>query len=140
MRYLSGSSRDRRSVFKNTDGMMPTKRAARHRAVTWALLFSLYFLITVAFQWRANAFRSELDDYADEPGRYVTGLLVHDYISAGFPAKRYGTNFRQAGGAAATLLLSQPVIESFSSVVMAEILLTLLLLLASWRNWSVCNS
>jgi Dolichyl-phosphate-mannose-protein mannosyltransferase len=77
--------------------MMPMTKgqAIRRRSVVWALLFSLYFLIDVAFQWRGNAFRSELGGTPDEPAHYVTGLLFHDYISAGLPGNplSYARNF-----------------------------------------------
>ncbi|HEY6391026.1 MAG TPA: glycosyltransferase family 39 protein [Bryobacteraceae bacterium] len=180
-------------VSESTDAiMMPmTERATiRRRAVACALLFSLYFPIVVALQWRSNAFRSELAGTADEPAHYVTGLLIHDYISAGIPGNpiSYARNFYAhypkvalghwppffyvvqaawtlpftpsrtsvillmaaltallatvlcqtiwkefslgAGIAVAILLLSLPVIEEFSTLVMSEILLTLLVLSA----------
>ncbi len=49
------------------------------------LLFFLYFVCVVLLQWRGNAFRSEFSGSPDEPAHYVTGLMVHDYIAAGFP-------------------------------------------------------
>jgi hypothetical protein len=65
------------------------RRMAVHRTLRdgWAsriLLFSLYFVCVVLLQWRGNAFRSELSGSPDEPAHYVTGLMVHDYIAAGF--------------------------------------------------------
>jgi len=172
--------------------MMPmTKRETiGRRAVACALLFSLYFFIVIALQWRANAFWSELAGTDDEPAHYVTGLMIHDYISAGLPGNplSYARNFYVhypkvalghwppffyvvqaawtlpftpsrtsvmllmaaltallatvlcqtirkefslgAGVAVAILLLSLPIIEEFSSLLMSEILLTLLVLSA----------
>jgi len=172
--------------------MMPmTKRETiRHKAGVWTLLFCVYFLIDVGLQWRGNAFQSELGANPDEPAHYVTGLLFHDYISAGLPGNplSYARNFYlhypkvalghwppffyvvqaawtlpftpsrtsvmllmaaltallatvlcqtiweefslAAGVAAAILLLSLPVVEEFSSLLMSEILLTLLVFLA----------
>jgi Dolichyl-phosphate-mannose-protein mannosyltransferase len=49
------------------------------------LLFSLFLACVVLLQWRGSAFRSELGGNADEPAHYVTGLMVHDYVAAGFP-------------------------------------------------------
>jgi hypothetical protein len=172
--------------------MMPmTKRETiLRRAMVWALLFSLYFLIDVTLQWRGNAFSSELGGTPDEPAHYITGLLIHDYLSAGLPGNplAFARNFYLhypkvalghwppffyivqaawtlpftpsrtsvillmaaltallatvlcqtiweefslgAGVTAAILFLSLPVIEGFSSLVMSEILLTLLAFLA----------
>jgi hypothetical protein len=66
------------------------RRMAEHRTL-WdgltsrVLLFFLYFICVVLLQWRDDAFRSELGGDPDEPAHYVTGLMVHDYIAAGFP-------------------------------------------------------
>ncbi len=154
------------------------------------LLFSLYFVCVVLLQWRGNVFRSELGGNADEPAHYVTGLMVHDYVMAGFPgsplsyARNYYLHYPKValghwppffyivqtawtlifttsrtsvmllmavitallatvlcealreefsvaiGVAAAALFISLPVIEEFSDVLMAEMLVALLLLLA----------
>jgi hypothetical protein len=48
-------------------------------------LFSVLFLGVVLLQWRGNAFQSELGAHADEPAHYITGLMVRDYVAAGFP-------------------------------------------------------
>jgi hypothetical protein len=77
--------------------MMPMIKveAIRRKSVVWTLLCCLYFLIDVGLQWRGNAFRSELGANPDEPAHYVTGLLFHDYISAGLPGNplSYARNF-----------------------------------------------
>src|SRR5438309_11882614 len=67
--------------------MMPMteRETIGQRVVAWALLFTLYFLIVAALQWRTNAFHSELGGSPDEPAHYVTGLLVRDYVAAGLP-------------------------------------------------------
>jgi hypothetical protein len=154
------------------------------------LLFSLYFICVVLLQWRGNAFRSELSGSPDEPAHYVTGLMVHDYVAAGFPgpplpyARNYYLHYPKValghwppffyvvqaawtlvfttsrtsvmllmaaitallatavceilreefslvmGMSAAALFISLPVIEEFSHLLMAEMLVTLLVFLA----------
>jgi hypothetical protein len=162
----------------------------RGRLVSGVLIFFIYFLIAAIFQWRAGAFRSELAGTADEPAHYVTGLLVHDYIAAGFPgsplayARDYYVHYPKIGlghwppvfyavqaawtllftpsrvsvillmgaiaallatllyatlreefswevsAAAGLLFLSLPMIEIFSQLVMAELLVAVFIFLA----------
>ncbi len=154
------------------------------------LWFSFYFLCVVLLQWRGNAFRSELGGNRDEPAHFITGLMVRDYIAAGFPgpplpyARNYYVHYPEValghwppffyvvqaawtlvftasrtsvmlliaaitallatvlcdtlreefspwlGAGAAALMISLPVIEEFSLLLMAEMLLALLVLLA----------
>ena len=170
---------------------MTKEGPSRTEAAVSALLFGLYLLIVVALQWRGNAFRAELGGTADEAPHYVTGLLVHDYVSDGLPGKplAYAHNFYNhypkvalghwppffyivqaawtlpftpsrtsvmllmaaltallataltktiweefslgAGVLAGVTLLSLTVIQEFSSLLMSEILLTLLVFLAT---------
>jgi hypothetical protein len=49
-------------------------------------VFLVSLLLTLALQWRGNAYRSEWSGDPDEPAHYVTGLMVHDYIADGLPA------------------------------------------------------
>jgi len=137
-----------------------------------------------------NAFRSEFGGTLDEAAHYVTGLMVRDYLAAGFPgpalpyARDYYVHYPKVafghwpplfyliqaawtllftasrtsvillmaaitallaailcdsvrrefsltlGAAAAALFISLPVIEEFSRLVMAEMLVALLVLLA----------
>ncbi len=158
--------------------------------VSRILLFCLYFVCVALLQWRGNAFRSELSGSPDEPAHYVTGLMVHDYIAAGFPgsplpyARNYYLHYPKValghwppffyvvqagwtllftvsrasvmllmaaitallatilcevlykelslaiGMSAAALFISLPVIQEFSHLVMAEMLVALLVLLA----------
>jgi hypothetical protein len=56
---------------------------------TWgslAVVFLLSLLLTLAWQWRGNAYASEWSGDPDEPAHYVTGLMVHDYIANRMPA------------------------------------------------------
>lgn len=163
-------------------------RSARVRAGT--SLFFGFFVIAVVLQWRGNAFRSEFSGSEDEPAHYVTGLMIHDYVAAGFPGNplAYARNYYQhypkvalghwppvfyiiqaswmlifgpsrisvlllmaslaallaltlsttvlheyslgAGIAVGIFLLSLPSVEQYSRLVMAEIPLSLLVLLA----------
>ena len=169
---------------------MAAHRTLRDAGPSRFLLFSLYFLCVVLLQWKASAFRSELSGSPDEPAHYVTGLMVHDYIAAGFPgspmpyARNYYLHYPKValghwppvfylvqaawtllfttsrtsvmflmaavtallatilceilrkefslaiGMSAAALFISLPVIEEFSRLVMAEMLVALLVLLA----------
>jgi Dolichyl-phosphate-mannose-protein mannosyltransferase len=169
---------------------MAAHRTLRHGLASRILLFFLYFVCVVLLQWRGNAFRSEFSGTPDEPAQYVTGLMVHDYIAAGFPrsalpyARNYYLHYPKValghwppffyvvqaawtllfttsrtsvmllmaavtallatmlcevlrkefslamGMSAATLFISLPVVEEFSRLVMAEMLVALLVLLA----------
>jgi hypothetical protein len=61
----------------------------------FAAVFLVSLLLTLAWQWRGNAYGSEWSGDPDEPAHYVTGLMIHDYIANGLPgppmayAKRY---------------------------------------------------
>src|SRR5579862_157793 len=169
---------------------MAGHRMLRHGLALRILLFSFYFFCVVLLQWRGNAFGSEFGGNADEPSHFITGLMVRDYIAAGFPgpplpyARNYYLHYPQValghwppffyvaqaawtllfpasrtsvmllmaaitalvatvlcealreefslllGMGAAALLISLPIIEEFSSLLMAEMLVALLLLLA----------
>ncbi|HSR09093.1 MAG TPA: glycosyltransferase family 39 protein [Bryobacteraceae bacterium] len=169
---------------------MAAHRTLRDGFTSRILLFAVYFVCVVLLQWRGNAFRSEFSGSPDEPAHYVTGIMVHDYIAAGFPgppmpyARSYYLHYPKValghwppffyvvqaawtlpfgtsrtsvlllmaaitallatilcevlrdefslalGMAAAALFISLPVIEEFSGLVMAEMLVALLVLLA----------
>src|SRR5688572_10048698 len=47
-------------------------------------VFGVALLVTVALQWRSNAYGAEWRT-GDESAHYVTGLLVRDYIAQGMP-------------------------------------------------------
>ena len=169
---------------------MAGHRTLRDRLASRILLFCLYFIGVALLQWRGNAFRSELGGTPDEPAHYITGLMVRDYVAAGFSghpllyARNYYLHYPKVAlghwppvfyvmqaawtlpftasrtsvmllmaaitallatvlceslreefplalsvGAAA-LLISLPVIEEFSHLLMAEMLVALLVLLA----------
>ncbi len=48
-------------------------------------VFCVALALTVFLQWRGNAYAAEWSFNTDEPAHYVTGLLVHDYLTEGFP-------------------------------------------------------
>jgi len=54
-----------------------------HRYVA---VFALSLIVVVLLQWRGNAFAAEFASNEDEPAHYVTGLMVHDYLTRGFPS------------------------------------------------------
>ena len=55
----------------------------------------LFMLAAVLVQWRNGAYRGEFGGYQDEAAHYITGLMVHDYITSGHLAtpKAYATNY-----------------------------------------------
>jgi hypothetical protein len=58
------------------------------RKARWANLAAVFvvsLLLTLLWQWRGNAYRSEWSGDPDEPAHYVTGLMVHDYIAGRLP-------------------------------------------------------
>ena len=58
------------------------------RAARIACLVAPLIGITIALQWFGNAYSSNFGvEEPDEPAHYVTGLMVHDYVAKGFPAK-----------------------------------------------------
>ena len=74
-----------------------TARPVRSWGSIWPplLLLLLYFSITVLLQWASGTYHSDFGGYPDEPGHYVTGLMVRDYIAAGFPDSpfRFAENY-----------------------------------------------
>lgn len=67
----------------------PSSRARARRPRSWALSvlsFSVLLAWTIALQWAGGAYRAEFSGYPDEPAHYVSGLMVRDYVAAGFPA------------------------------------------------------
>ena len=52
--------------------------------LTPCLIFIAFLLIALALQWRAGAYRSEFWGF-DEAAHFVTGVMLHDYLVAGFP-------------------------------------------------------
>src|ERR1039457_5065466 len=46
----------------------------------------LAFAGVVLLQWKAGAFTAEFSGYPDEASHYLSGLLVSNYIAAGFPS------------------------------------------------------
>ncbi len=48
-----------------------------------ALILLLLYAEVTALQWAGGAFHSEWGYFADEAAHYVTGLMVHDYLTSG---------------------------------------------------------
>ena len=60
------------------------------------LLIGVVLLVVVfVFQWLGGAYQSEFGSHPDEAAHYVTGLVMHDYIAAGFPGNplSYAKNY-----------------------------------------------
>ena len=55
-------------------------RLFRHAGLFFALV-----MLTVCSQWQFGAYSVEAGAHSDEPAHIVTGLMVHDWIAAGFP-------------------------------------------------------
>lgn len=56
--------------------------------ITWTWLagvFVFYWLLVVVLQHVSNAPQAGFGRHSDEPAHYVSGLMVRDYIAAGFP-------------------------------------------------------
>jgi len=64
----------------------PRQAVSRWRAYTAGIFtFVILFGWTVFLQWAGRAYASEFSGYPDEPAHYVSGLMVRDYVMAGFP-------------------------------------------------------
>ena len=48
--------------------------------------FVCLFLVTLLLQYLGDVYTSELSGYPDEPAHFITGLMIRDYVAAGFPA------------------------------------------------------
>lgn len=68
----------------------PAKLRAERAAVTRQRLISLTVALcicalVIGLQWAGGAYHTGFGAHPDEAAHYVTGLMVHDYIAAGFP-------------------------------------------------------
>jgi hypothetical protein len=66
----------------------PSPRTPKRSLRSWslsALSFSVLLAWTIGLQWAGGAYRAEFSGYPDEPAHYVSGLMVRDYLAAGFP-------------------------------------------------------
>jgi hypothetical protein len=65
---------------------VPVMESARFRPLIHATIaFVLAFDVAFLWQRYAGAHGSEFGGHPDEAGHYVTGLMVRDYVAAGFP-------------------------------------------------------
>ncbi|MBA4148300.1 MAG: glycosyltransferase family 39 protein [Verrucomicrobia bacterium] len=60
-----------------------------------ALVAAILFGLTTFLQIRGGAYKSEFGGHPDEAAHYVTGLMIRDYVAAGFPGhpKKYADNY-----------------------------------------------
>jgi hypothetical protein len=68
------------SYFSVQTGERPVHRA--HLRPYIPLLLLCYFAFAILLQWLAGAYHAELSGYPDEPGHFVTGVLVEQYLRA----------------------------------------------------------
>lgn len=59
-------------------------------AIIAAIVFVVCFDLAWFWQHHLGAHSSELGGHPDEAAHYVTGLMVHDYVKAGFPGSPMG--------------------------------------------------
>src|SRR5262245_29647811 len=61
----------------------PRRRAAARWLTALALAgpFALFWALAVGLQLAGGAFGNDFGNHSDEPGHYVTGLLVRDYLA-----------------------------------------------------------
>jgi hypothetical protein len=52
---------------------------------TLVLVFALIVAAVVMGQWQTKAYQSQFGGHPDEPSHFVTGVMVRDYVSQGFP-------------------------------------------------------
>src|SRR5262249_27717347 len=66
-----------------------TTRDSDRRPITLftaCALLCVYLIAALCIQlYGTRAFASELGAYSDEPAHYVTGIMVHDYLTHAFP-------------------------------------------------------
>ncbi len=59
----------------------PGLRFERKRCIGLIGVFLLLLGVVLGLQWFNHAYRGNFGDYPDESAQYVTGLMVHDYLS-----------------------------------------------------------
>ncbi|MFN0100713.1 MAG: ArnT family glycosyltransferase [Bryobacteraceae bacterium] len=62
----------------------PAPSVTRHPVADIVVFLSLWFVVT-CLQFFSGAFSGAFGSQPDEPSHYVTGLMIRDYIAAGFP-------------------------------------------------------
>ena len=63
----------------------PTFSLVSSRFAFAVVVFLAYFGITILLQWASGTYAGDFGGYPDEPGHYVTGLMVRDYVAERFP-------------------------------------------------------
>jgi putative flippase GtrA len=72
----------RKMLFSGESGALHLQAHRRRRSYApVAAALCLYPGLTLALQWAGLAYRYPLTQYPDESAHYVTGLLVHDYLT-----------------------------------------------------------
>ncbi len=78
-------SAESRDAAKKPTGLGRGSKA--HSALVLTAVTLALFATVVALQWRGGAFTAEFSGYPDEASHYLSGLLVRNYIAAGFPGE-----------------------------------------------------
>ncbi len=60
------------------------ERLREVKPVTWLVTLALAGVV-IGWQCASGAFRTELGAYPDEAAHFLTGLMIRDYVAAGFP-------------------------------------------------------
>lgn len=70
-----------------------SSRAGKAIQLAGGVLF--FWLLTFLLQYLGNAYGSDLNVESDDPAHYVTGLMVHDYLTHGcpWPPRAFAENF-----------------------------------------------
>src|SRR5215831_1841647 len=78
------------------EDMAPVESKRRAKGIWLPLAaFGLCLALFLVLAWRSGVFGAELTGETDEAAHYVTGLLVHDYVTSGFSVRpmAFATNF-----------------------------------------------
>jgi Dolichyl-phosphate-mannose-protein mannosyltransferase len=59
------------------------KGRLQSRALEYAAVCALLWMLAVVLQWKSGAFAVELSGNPDESAHYITGLMIRDYIASG---------------------------------------------------------
>jgi len=72
-----------------------TVRPRVRRLMTNVAIFLGLWVMVTSLQWCSGGFAGAFGSEADEPSHYVTGLMIRDYIGAGFPGSpmEFAENF-----------------------------------------------
>ena len=83
-----GSTLDSSPSLAATEAPMVIRKSEAAKvsmlALRWGAVFVGLLLVAILWQWLGRAYSSEFSG-ADESAHFVTGLMIRDYVAAGFP-------------------------------------------------------